>query len=69
MLLQVFFLLLSFVVLYFGAEWTLNSAEKVGEFFDLSDADAAPAQLCIVYHELTKWELRQQHCRGEYFVT
>jgi len=24
------------VVLYFGAEWTLNSAEKVGEFFDLS---------------------------------
>jgi len=36
MLLQVFFLLLSFVVLYFGAEWTLSSAEKVGEFFDLS---------------------------------
>jgi len=36
MLLQVLFLLLSFVILYFGAEWTLNSAEKVGEFFDLS---------------------------------
>ena len=36
MLLQVFFLLMSFVILYFGAEWTLNSAEKVGEVFDLS---------------------------------
>lgn len=36
MLLQIFFLILSFIVLYFGAEWTLNSAEKVGEFFDLS---------------------------------
>ncbi|TDJ04404.1 MAG: calcium/sodium antiporter [Deltaproteobacteria bacterium] len=36
MLLQVLILLLSFVILYFGAEWTLNSAEKVGEYFDLS---------------------------------
>ena len=47
---------------------TLVNLTVIGKFFDLSDADAAPAQLCIVYHELTKWELRQQHCRGEYFV-
>ena len=36
MLLQIFFLLISIVALYFGAELTLEAAEKIGRFFKFS---------------------------------
>jgi cation:H+ antiporter len=36
MLIQVLLLLISFLILYYGAEWTLNSAEKIGEYAKLS---------------------------------
>ncbi len=36
MLLQVLFLVISFVMLYYGAEFALESAEKIGRYFGLS---------------------------------
>jgi cation:H+ antiporter len=36
MLLQVFLLILSFVMLYYGAEFALEAAEKIGYYFGLS---------------------------------
>ncbi len=36
MYLQVFILILAVVLLYYGAEFTLESAEKIGQFFGLS---------------------------------
>ena len=36
MLLQIFILILSFAILYFGADFALEGAEKIGYYFGLS---------------------------------